>query len=527
MAHAKSKKMSGLKRYLLSLVIATTMAPAFICPATSADPKDATGYYEGTATNKEDGTFPVSLNLSLTQKGYEAFLFTPEGNFPLKKASFRDGKLEFQFDAYGFLGTLDGRLQGGVMNGVFKYSDNITSITLRRTGDARALDSLEPKLHISKKQWLEDLQCFARELPKRHANAFYHVSRKQFDKAVAELTHRLGQMNGDEIYVGLNRIANLIGDGHTQVAFPGDGAMLPFRIQRFSNDYRVTFVAPGQEKSLGLRVVKIQDLPVNRAGEMLLSMTPQDETPALAQLRIENFLTTGLVLHGYGIISDRSTARFTLADDDNRQFSRDFHALPPRAEVPWVPACKNPPLFRQNPEDPFWYQSLPGAHAVYCNFRSYRELGKHASGLLAMVDRQQPDKLIIDLRQNGGGDYEEGLKYLVEPIRKRTQINRRGHLFVLIGRDTFSAAMSNSAHFRARTAALLVGEPIAEKPNSYQESRQFTLPNSHLVVRYSIRFYRFVESGENLIRPDQEIIPSWGDFKAGRDPVLAWVLKHG
>jgi hypothetical protein len=29
-----------------------------------------------------------------------------------------------------------------------------------------------------------------------------------------------------------------------------------------------------------------------------------------------------------------------------------------------------------------------------------------------------------------------------------------------------------------------------------------------------------------MIRPDQEIIPSWNDFKAGRDPVLEWVLKY-
>ena len=30
------------------------------------------------------------------------------------------------------------------------------------------------------------------------------------------------------------------------------------------------------------------------------------------------------------------------------------------------------------------------------------------------LKREHPDKLIIDLRQNGGGDYNEGLKYLVE-----------------------------------------------------------------------------------------------------------------
>jgi hypothetical protein len=50
------------------------------------------------------------------------------------------------------------------------------------------------------------------------------------------------------------------------------------------------------------------------------------------------------------------------------------------------------------------------------------------------------------------------------------------------------------------------------------------LPNSGWVVRYSVRFYKFVEKGENAIRPDHEIIPSWAEYKAGRDPVLEWVL---
>jgi hypothetical protein len=53
-----------------------------------------------------------------------------------------------------------------------------------------------------------------------------------------------------------------------------------------------------------------------------------------------------------------------------------------------------------------------------------------------------------------------------------------------------------------------------------------TLPNSRLVVRYSVRFYRFVERGENVIRPDQEIVPTWADYKSGKDPVLEWVLSY-
>jgi hypothetical protein len=119
-----------------------------------------------------------------------------------------------------------------------------------------------------------------------------------------------------------------------------------------------------------------------------------------------------------------------------------------------------------------------------------------------------------------------GEEYLIRPIRKLQSINRKGHLFVLIGADTFSAAMNNAAQFRTQTAALLVGEEIGEKPNSYQEARAMTLPNSHLTVRYSVKYYQFATSADNAIRPDQEIVPTWADYQAGRDPVLEWVLKY-
>ncbi len=84
------------------------------------------------------------------------------------------------------------------------------------------------------------------------------------------------------------------------------------------------------------------------------------------------------------------------------------------------------------------------------------------------IEEQHPDKRVVDLPQNGGGDYTVGLRYLVHPIRDLPSINRKGHLFVLVGVNTFSAAMSNAAHFRTKTAALLAGQTIGERPNSYQ-----------------------------------------------------------
>ncbi|HLY20762.1 MAG TPA: hypothetical protein VKR61_26225, partial [Bryobacteraceae bacterium] len=83
-----------------------------------------------------------------------------------------------------------------------------------------------------------------------------------------------------------------------------------------------------------------------------------------------------------------------------------------------------------------------------------------------------------------------------------------------------------AAQFRSQTNAILVGQTIGEKPDSYQEPRNMTPPNSHLRVRYSTRFYRFSGGWEDVIPPDREIAPTWEEFKAGRDPVLEWILQY-
>ena len=301
---------------------------------------------------------------------------------------------------------------------------------------------------------------------------------------------------------------------------------MPIDIARFGDDYRVVATANGNEKALGARVIKIADTPTARAHEMLLALTPSDETAVLRNARANGFLTAGILLHGIGLVRDRNLVRYAFADDDGKEFTVDVHSVTRSEKLNWTYPYKEAPLFRQRPDEDFWYTYLPESRSVYCSFRGYKELGQHSKGLFDLIKQHHPDKLVIDIRMNGGGDYNVGLRHMVHPIRDIADINRTGHLFVLIGPDTFSAAMSNSAHFRYQTNAILVGQQIGEKPNSYQEAREMKLPNSHWTVRYSVKFYKFVDNGENLIRPDQEIIPSWDDYKSARDPVLDWVLNY-
>jgi hypothetical protein len=110
---------------------------------------------------------------------------------------------------------------------------------------------------------------------------------------------------------------------------------------------------------------------------------------------------------------------------------------------------------------------------------------------------------------------------------KRPALDQRGHLFVITGRRTFSAAMSNAAQFHNETRAILVGEPPGETPNSYQEKETFWLPASHLAVNYSVRYYKFLPTDAPALMPDHEIDPDWESYRAGRDPTLEWALSDG
>ena len=495
---------------------------------TDCNPNDPAGYFEGTATSQQAGKLDASLSLRCDNGHYAGELVTPVGTYTVKDGHFDAGQLHLNLGSGEDSVIIEAAFDAGIPRGKFAAAADTGPVELHRTGDAKNPATSVEGLSLSKEQWQQDLGFLARELPKRHANAFHFISREGFAAEVAQLNGKLDHLNADEIYVGMDRIANSIGDGHTYIRIPVDDAKYPIDFQRFGDEYRVVATASGNEKTLGARVTKIGDTPIASASELLLALTPADETQVLRDSRVRSFLTLGIVLHGMGVILDRNVARYTFADDNGQEFTIDIDAVPPgeSAKLNWISLVKEPPLFRQKPDDNFWYTYLPDSRTVYCSFRGYKDLGKQSKGLFDLIKQQHPDKLVIDMRLNGGGDYNVGLKYLVHPLRGLPDINRKGHLFVLVGPSTFSAAMSNSAHFRYQTNAILVGQQIGEKPNSYQEAREMKLPNSHWTVRYSVKFYKFVETGENVIRPDQEIIPTWNDYRSGRDPVLEWVLNY-
>ncbi|MCY1127691.1 hypothetical protein OU426_12575 [Frigidibacter sp. RF13] len=93
----------------------------------------------------------------------------------------------------------------------------------------------------------------------------------------------------------------------------------------------------------------------------------------------------------------------------------------------------------------------------------------------------------------------------------------------------FSAAMTNAADLSLQTNATLVGEPIGERPNSYQEPKRLILTNSHPRHDVSVAYYQTLSGlgDPDALHPDMSCPPTWDALSKGIDDELEFVRSSG
>jgi C-terminal processing protease CtpA/Prc len=178
-------------------------------------------------------------------------------------------------------------------------------------------------------------------------------------------------------------------------------------------------------------------------------------------------------------------------------------------------------------EEPWWTEFLPADQTVYFSFTGYppaAEFRERTDALARLLDESHARRLVIDVRRNQGGDLDRFRRLILPVVKSRSAINRKGGLFVITGPGTFSAATINALDLRNEANAILVGSPTGMRPNHYGEHAEFRLPHSAFRVSYSTQYYRFGADTDSAVVPDQQIEPTWTDFRDGRDPVMEWIL---
>jgi len=75
------------------------------------------------------------------------------------------------------------------------------------------------------------------------------------------------------------------------------------------------------------------------------------------------------------------------------------------------------------------------------------------------VEKNDVEKLVLDVRMNGGGN-NQLIKPIITGIIQLKKINKKGKFFCIIGRRTFSACQNLVNELERYTEVIFVGEPL-------------------------------------------------------------------
>lgn len=374
----------------------------------------------------------------------------------------------------------------------------------------------EQNLDITAAEWAEDLDRFVEIIVTRHGSPFHHTPEARFRREVERVRTALPALSGAQAALEFRKLAAMIGDGHTSVSQARGRPYLPIEAYWFEDGIRLVGVAEAHRTVLGARLVAISDLPVTEVVERLRPYVPQGESPWSFRY-VAPFLFAELdVLDDAGIGSGSSRSFTFETADGGRQTIMLTAANTRRALL-----GGSRPFWEQAPNEDFRRVPLPDG-SLYVNWRSYERLPEETAALLAAMELERPRRLIIDLRDSGGGDFNIGRDF-IRRLADLSWLNRPDRLFVLTGRRSFSAAMTNAADFRKLTRATLVGEPPGAAPNNWQEVRFFHLPHSGLRVGVSTVYYEFLP-GEQTVYPDLFIPPTPSDWGGEFDAAVMHIL---
>ena len=396
------------------------------------------------------------------------------------------------------------------------------------TGQERA-----PRGAEAVRKWKEDLAYFRTQVPLLHLDFFRSLPRASFDNMLTTLESRLPRMADHEVMVELARIVAAAGprNGHTLVNLRGPAAAfhrLPIQMYEYTDGVFLRSVSQEHAVLVGARVLSIGGTPIAEALARAVEITPADN-PMTKKAQTPYALMLTEVLRALRIApgkpADPVELEVVLGDG-----TRNTVSLTPMASLRGVQWIDLRPAI---PEKNYTYEYDEASKAMIVRYNAVQNdpeesIAAFFARVFALADEKRAEKFVLDMRENGGGDNTLNLPILHGLIRRADTIGRPGHLFVLIGRGTFSAAQNLVTQLETHTAAIFVGEPTGGSPNQFGDTVTIELPNSRLPVHLSWRFWQDSESEDlrTWLAPQLAAELSSADARSGRDPALQTALTY-
>lgn len=400
--------------------------------------------------------------------------------------------------------------------------------------------------------WSADVDYMVRRLEIQHPDLYAQCSRDEFAGAVSRLKERIPVASDTEMMFGIMEVLSLLCDDHTGLWVPGSEAfiaavrMCPIGLYPFADGMHVSYADRKYAALVGKKVVRIGKVTAEEAVTRLARLANGDSEAQKRELaRI--FLPSPEMLKFCGADDRADALHLTLQDSEG---SQSVVAIAPEALLNSFANIANGPFPGSDPStlqmnsdatppalwlshggDEYWFDYQPASRTMYLRLKAMKPKQEESfpaffDRFFAELDKQPVDRLVIDVRNNAGGDHYE--MPLLKGIIARAQLDRPDRLFVIINRGVGSAAQHFANIFAQYTNATFVGEPTGTRPNFYGAMRTFPLPNHKgVAIGGSNKIFQEWDSDNYELRlvPRFDASLTAADFQANRDAALDFVLR--
>ncbi|MCO7224406.1 S41 family peptidase [Pleionea sp. CnH1-48] len=384
--------------------------------------------------------------------------------------------------------------------------------------------------------WQFDLNFLVEEIKRLHINMYHSVSKAKFEQIVSRINDRIPYLSDQEIVFEFMKLVATLGNGHNFIvpAFGKKGSFkqLPLQFYQFSDGLFIVDASQQYRQLVGSKVVAIGNMKVDEALSKVKVINARDND--MQQLWLgPYYLGLAEVLKGLNIVNDAEDITLTIKDNEGKQ-----RVIKPTLKAmtfsgfPKLPAlAKSSAIHNLKIKEQYWYKHVPEKSALYIQYnyvhnnpsRSFEDFNQELREKASKLNIQN---LILDIRHNAGGNgsiYPPILKTLVQFEALRSQ----GKIFVIIGRNTFSAAHNLLLDISRLTNAVIVGEPSGSRPNALGEAGWFKLPYSGTLGIISSQFHQASKAEDHRIwvAPHVPVNLSSVEYFSGEDPALNVIFK--
>ena len=407
--------------------------------------------------------------------------------------------------------------------------------------------------NLTAAQWQSDLDFLQKKIHSEYSNLFHNVTAKQFDSAVAVLKKNIPDLTENEIRVGFIRLVAMFKIGHTGLSFytgehEENGKPMfhfyPVTISPFRDELYIQQIDSAYKEALGGRVIKIGNDAVEKALQKMHDVIPC-ENEQFFKNNLHYFIRLPEILAALKITPDADAVVLTYikngiqstiqikAEDCPEYAWYDGIYLPKG----WADAYDNfkkpaSALWLKEPAKLRYFEYLKESKTVYVRHvavveRSDETIKDYFEKVFRFVDSNEVDKFVLDIRLNSGGNNYLN-KSVITNIVQSKKINRYGHLFVITGAATFSAAQNLTNELEKYTEAIFVGEPTAENVNYWGDVKTEVLPLSRLNVKLSWLWWQNMDPRDKRqwTAPHLAAEMSFENYKAGYDPAMQIILNY-